>query len=167
MTRPAGESVPKAMQATYDAIVARTDQFCRERLNEEYAQRCRETAAALCRKRPSPLLGGNPSTWAAAIVHTIGSINFLFDKDNPLYMSAADLAAAFGLAKSTVGGKSAAIRTALNLGGLDWHWALPSKQDSYPGAWLIQVNGLIVDARTMPREIPEEAYRKGYIPRVP
>ena len=128
------------------------------------AERWRRPSAASVHP---PLLGGNLNTWSAAIVHTIGSINFLFDKQNPLYMSAADLAAAFGLAKSTVGGKSVAIRTALGIGDLDWHWAVPSRQDSYPGVWLIQVDGLIVDARTMPREIQEEAYRKGYIPRVP
>ena len=29
-------SVPKAMQATYDAVVALTDAFCAEHLNDEY-----------------------------------------------------------------------------------------------------------------------------------
>ena len=28
-------------------------------------------------------------------------------------------------------------------------------------AWLIQVNGLIVDARKAPREVQEEAFRRG------
>ena len=29
-------SVPKAMQATHDAVVALTDAFCRDHLNDEY-----------------------------------------------------------------------------------------------------------------------------------
>jgi hypothetical protein len=33
---PRSISVPKAMQATYDAITALTDAFCRDHLNEEY-----------------------------------------------------------------------------------------------------------------------------------
>ena len=34
-------------------------------------------------------------------------------------------------------------------------------------AWMIQVNGLIVDARHLPRDIQEEAFRKGLIPYIP
>jgi hypothetical protein len=33
-----------------------------------------------------------------------------------------------------------------------------------PLAWMIQVNGVLVDARRMPPEIQEEARRKGLIP---
>ena len=48
-----------------ELIVAMTDQFCREQLNEEYALLCRRLAEKLARKRPSPLLGGKPETWAS------------------------------------------------------------------------------------------------------
>ena len=50
------------MQATYDAVVALTDAFCRDHLNEEYRDLARAMAAALCRKRPSPLASGQPRT---------------------------------------------------------------------------------------------------------
>ncbi|MEW5987336.1 MAG: DUF6398 domain-containing protein [Chloroflexota bacterium] len=66
------------MQPRYDEIVALTDAFCRERLNEEYAAMCRRLAAKLSRKRPSPLEGGRANTWAAGIAQTIGSVNFLY-----------------------------------------------------------------------------------------
>ena len=36
-----------------ELIVAMTDQFCRERLNEEYSVLCRRLAEKLARKRPS------------------------------------------------------------------------------------------------------------------
>jgi hypothetical protein len=52
---PRSISVPKAMQAKYDAVVALTDAFCRDHLNEEYCDLARAMTAALCRKRPSPL----------------------------------------------------------------------------------------------------------------
>ena len=34
-------------------------------------------------------------------------------------------------------------------------------------AWMIQVNGLIVDARYVSREVQEEAFRRGMIPYLP
>jgi hypothetical protein len=49
------DSVPKAMTAHYQAVIAMTDAFCRQHLNEEYATLARRTVAALCRKRPSPI----------------------------------------------------------------------------------------------------------------
>ncbi len=162
-----GESVPQQMRAVFDAVVALTDPFCTEQLNAEYAEVCRRLAAALARKRPSPLLSGSVRTWACAIVYTAGSLNFLWDRSQTPYMSASDLAAEFGIATSTAGNKSKAVRDALKIKQYDWHWALPSKLDSYPLAWMIQVDGFLVDARRMPREIQEEAFDRGFIPYLP
>ena len=39
--------------------------------------------------------------------------------------------------------------------------------DKNPLAWMIQVNGLIIDARHAPRAIQAEAFRKGLIPYIP
>ncbi len=41
--------VPRKMRDRYDAI---TDKFCREHLDEEYADLARQMTAALARKRP-------------------------------------------------------------------------------------------------------------------
>ncbi|MBI2941997.1 MAG: hypothetical protein HYY04_16325 [Chloroflexi bacterium] len=155
------------MLPTYEAIVSLTDPFCKEYLTEEYAALCRKAAAALCRKRPSPLLSGNLNTWACAIVYAIGSVNFLFDRSQTPSMSAADLAAAFGIAKSTAGNKAKAVRDALDMDYFDWHWLLPSRLADFSAVWMVEVNGLIVDVRQMPREIQQEAFRKGYIPYLP
>ncbi len=50
---------------------------------------------------------------------------------------------------------------------LDPDWTVASMVDHNPLIWMIQVNGLAVDARRMPREIQEEALRKGLIPYIP
>ena len=34
-------------------------------------------------------------------------------------------------------------------------------------AWMIEINGFIVDARNLKREFQEEAFRKGLIPYIP
>ena len=56
------KSVPKSMQATFEAITSLTDAFCREHLNEDYRVLAQRMTAALCRKRPSPLASGQPRT---------------------------------------------------------------------------------------------------------
>ena len=83
-----------------ELIVAMTDQFCREKLNEEYAILCRRLAEKLARKRPSPLLGGKPETWACGIVRTIGWVNFLDDSSNKPYMKLTAIDKAFGVGES-------------------------------------------------------------------
>ncbi len=37
-------------------------------------------AAALSRKRPSPLSTGRERSWAVGIIYALGQVNFLFDK---------------------------------------------------------------------------------------
>ena len=46
-------------------------------------------------------------------------------------------------------------------------WSRPSKLDQNPMAWMIRVNGLIIDACHLPREIQEIAFRNGLIPYIP
>ena len=161
------EKVPKKMQEKFDAIVTLTDAVCEEHLNEEYAQLARQATAALCRKRPSPLLSGRVSSWACGIVYALGFVNFLFDKSQHPHVSAAELCAAFGVAKSTGAAKSKTVRETLGMTQMDPNWYLPSQMDDNIMAWTIMVNGLIVDARSLPPEIQEIAYQKGLIPYVP
>ena len=161
------DAVPHQMQPVFDAIVQLTDQVCTERLNEEYARLSRTLTAALCRKRPSPLTRGRVETWACAIVYTLGSINFLFDKTQTPHLSASELCALFGVSKSTAGAKARVIQDSLKIGLMDPRWCLPSKLADNPLAWMISVNGLIIDARHAPREIQEEALQRGLIPYLP
>lgn len=159
--------VPLKMRAKFDEIVALTDKFCDKHLNDEYRQLVREATAALCRKRPSPLTRGRIDIWACGVVLAMGSVNFLYDKSFDPYMTSADVCEAFGVKQSTAGNKSRTVRDALNMGQFDPDWCLPSLLDKNPVAWLIQVDGLVIDARYAPREIQEVAFEKGFIPYIP
>lgn len=161
------EAVPRQMQPVFDAVVRLTDQVCTEHLNEEYAQLARALTAALCRKRPSPLAHGRVETWACAVVYALGSVNFLFDKTQTPHLSAGELCALFGVSKSTAGAKARVIQDILKIGPFDPQWCLPSKLADNPLVWMISVNGLLIDARHAPREIQEEALRRGLIPSLP
>ena len=108
-------SVPDNMQPRYQEIVILTDAVCQEKLNAEYAVLCKELAATLARKRPSPLIGGQAKSWACGIIYTIGFVNFLFDKTQTPHMRADEVCARFGVAVSTGGNKSKQIRDMLRI----------------------------------------------------
>jgi hypothetical protein len=166
--RPQGEpAVPEAARPGYDAIVALTDAFCGEHLNEEYRGLCRQLAAALARKRPSPLTRGKPEVWACAVVRVVGWVNFLDDSSQTPHLKLTAIDKAFGVAESTGQGKAKAIRDLLKIRQFDFRWMLRQRIEESPMAWMIEVNGFVLDARRLKREIQEEAYRKGLIPFVP
>ena len=165
--RKATSKFPGEVGPVLELIVAMTDQFCREKLNEEYALLCRRLAEKLARKRPSPLLGGKPETWACGIIRTIGWVNFLDDSSSKPHMKLTAIDKAFGVGESTGQGKSKTIRTMLKIRQFDHHWTLPSQMDTNPIAWMIEINGFVVDARHLKREFQEEALRKGLIPYIP
>ena len=157
------ERVPNKMRKQYDAIVALTDAVCAEHLDPRFARLARQAAAALARKRPSPLEHGRANTWACGIVYALGHVNFIFDKGQPYHMTADDLCAACGVAKSTVESRSKLVREALKMSPFDTNWYLAGQVDDDPLAWYITFNGAVVDARTMPREVQEIAFEKGLI----
>jgi len=159
--------VPAALQEKFNAIALTTDAFCDRHLSDEYKQLIRLVLAALCRKRPSPLLKGHASSWAAGAVHALGMINFLFDDTQTPHCKATDIWAHFGLASSTGQAHSKKIRDALDMGQMDPHWCLPSRMDANPMVWMLEVNGYMVDVRHMPLEVQDIAFAKGLIPYVP
>ena len=155
-------SIPRKMGETYDSIIEITDAVCQQHLTAEYADLCRKLAATLSRKRPSPLARGRPKSWAGAILYTIARVNFLFDPDQTPHMRADELCQAVGVSQGTASAKSTQIMDMLDITQMHPDWSLPSQLDRNPLAWMIQVNGLLVDARHVPREIQEEAYRRGF-----
>jgi hypothetical protein len=157
-------SIPASSQPAYDAIVRLTDTFCQAHLTHEYQMLCRKLAGVLARKRPSPLTRGKPEVWACAIVRTIGWVNFLDDSSQKPHMKLTAIDKAFDVAESTGQGKAKAIRELLKIRQFDFHWMLRRRIEESPMAWMVEVNGFILDARFLKREIQEELYRKGEIP---
>ncbi|MGA7498603.1 MAG: DUF6398 domain-containing protein [Isosphaeraceae bacterium] len=165
--RKATSKFPGEVGPVLELIVAMTNQFCREKLNEEYAVLCRRLAEKLARKRPSPITNGKPESWASGIVRVVGWVNFLGDPSQPHHMRMTDIDEGMGVSEATGSAKAKAIRDLLKTHPLDPEWTLPSRMDQNPVAWMIQVNDLIVDARHLPRDMQEAAFRKGLIPYIP
>jgi hypothetical protein len=166
MANAKSTKIPGGWEQTYSALTGLTDRFCAEHLSQEYADLARFAIAALCRKRPSPLSNGNAQTWACAVLYALGQINFLSDKIAKPTMAMAELCAHFGIAASTGGNKAKLVRQALGIQQFDHRWTLPSRLDDSPLAWLIEVNGLIADARNLPPAVQQVAVSKGLIPYV-
>ena len=162
-----GANIPKAMAAKYAEIAEIIEKFCDEKLNDEYKELCLKALAKLCRKRPSPVISGRANTWACGIVYAIGSNNFIFDKSQPIHMKSADIVGWFGISKSTASGKVSDINRVLNLSYRNYEYLLSSHIDDNPMIWLLNVNGLFVDIRAMPRDAQVVAYEKGLIPYIP
>jgi len=160
-------NLDETKQQTVDEIAGLVDAFCREQLNEEYAELCRRLTEKLARKRPSPLVSGKSNTWACGIVRTIGWINFLDDKTQKPHMKLTAIDKAFGVGESTGQGKSMLIRKMFKIRQMDPEWSLRSRVKQNPMTWMVQINGFLVDARFLKREIQEEALRQGLIPYIP
>jgi hypothetical protein len=159
-----GARIPKALLAEVEVISTLTDAFCAERLDPEYAELCRRLVAKLARKRPSPLERGDLRIWAAAALYTVGSVNFLFDRSQPLHLSADELSELTGVPKSTMANKSKRIRDLLGLRPFDHEFCRRELLERSPLAWLVVVDGIVVDARWLPPELQAEARRRGLIP---
>jgi hypothetical protein len=94
-------------------------------------------------------------------------VNFLFDASQKPHVPSSQIASHFGISTSTMQTKSKQIRDLLDMYQMDPDWSLPSRIDTNPLIWMLKVNGMIMDVRYAPREVQEEAFRKGLIPYIP
>jgi hypothetical protein len=160
-------NIPKAIAPCYVEVAELIEGFCDEKLDEEYKALCLKALQKLCRKRPSPLRGGRATTWACGTIYAIGSNNFIFDKSQPHNMTATEIAEWFGLSKSTAGSKTSEVSRLLKLDYANIEFQLESTISQNPALWLLSVDGYVVDARHLPREIQELAFHEGLIPYIP
>lgn len=160
-------SVPSSMEDKYEEITQIIKNFCNEKLDCEYEECCFKLCAALSRKRPSPLVKGKVEIWACGIIHAIGTVNSLFDKNQSPNIKQGELYKYFGVSETTGAKKSKEIRDMMKMYQTVVKWTLPSKIDENPNVWMISVNGFMIDARHAPMEIQEEAYSRGLIPYLP
>jgi hypothetical protein len=106
--------IPKAVRPVAEEVITITDEVCGKLLDAEYAVLARQVVAKLARKRPSPLLSGRRTTWAAGVVYALGQVNFLSDPAREPYLTADELSEAFGVAKATMGSKAKQVRDLLS-----------------------------------------------------
>jgi hypothetical protein len=126
--------------------------FCSEKLDEEYFELSERLVQKLGRKRNPPIVSGKPEVWAAAVIHALGSINFLFDKSFEPYASIEDINEFFKTNKSTSSNKSKQIRDMLKLDRWDTEFSTKKMQDSNPFLRFVMVDELIVPVDSLPEQ---------------
>ncbi|MCA9129902.1 MAG: hypothetical protein KDB22_22600 [Planctomycetales bacterium] len=94
-------------------------------------------------------------------------MNFLDDRTTQPHMKLTAIDKALGVSASTGQGKSMEIRKMLKIRQFEMDWTLPSRMDDNPLAWMMEVNGFLMDVRHAPREVQEIAFEKGLIPYIP
>jgi hypothetical protein len=155
------------LEAVFAEITRRTDAFCNEHLDAEYADLSRMVAENLRAEKKSPLLKGTPEGWAAGIVYTVGWVNFLSDPAQKPHMKSKELFRLMGVSQATATARSMEIRKLFKLMAMDPRLCRRSLMDRNPLAWLIQLdNGIIDDARRYPRPMQEQLVEMGLIPYV-
>jgi hypothetical protein len=159
--------IPAAVRPVAEEIIAITDEVCLQHLDTEYAELCRKLTGKLARKRPSPLLRGQRRIWAAGILYAIARINFLFDPSQQPHLRADQLAERIGAKQTTMANKGALILKTLDLSLMDPQYCRRGLLDQHPLAWLVEVDGLVADARHLPQALQAEAFRQGLIPALP
>ncbi len=126
--------------------------FCHEKLDQDYAQLCEKLISKMGRKRDVPFKHGQLNIWAAAVVHAIGSINFLFDKSFEPYASVSDINNFFGTSGSTVSQKSKKIKDMFRMGYYDSEFSTGMMNQSNPLNNMVMVDGFIVPLDSIPEE---------------
>ena len=90
--------------------------FCNEYLNEELTGYVMKLCDMLGRKRKISITRGKKEIWAASIVYVIARLNFLFDPESELFLSADSICDFFNVKKSTVGSKATQIEKICDIG---------------------------------------------------
>jgi len=96
-------------------IARKIETFGRTRLDPEHTILALKLCDKIGRMRKLSIQRGRVEIWAAAIIYVIARLNFLFDPENEVHITADELDAFFGTKKSTVSNKAGMIQKAANI----------------------------------------------------
>ena len=122
-------TVMQKSDVKFQEIATAIERFCEAEMNAEFTEVCLHVLEKLRRKRPTPLTTGRINTWACGIVYAVCSNNFVFDRSQPYYMSAQDIADGFGLSTSTAQNKASEIKKMLKISIYTPEYVIASLRD--------------------------------------
>jgi hypothetical protein len=136
-------------------LIDMTSAFCDQNLDDDYSNLCKKVITKLGRKRDKPFMKGQPEIWAAAVVHALGSINFLFDKSFDPYMTADQISEYFGTKNATVSGKASKIKEMLGMRHFSPEYSTQRMVESNPFNKMVMVDGFIVPLDSLPEDLQQ------------
>jgi len=138
------KKVKSEIELRKNQILQLINEFCALKLDNEYIELSKQLLNKLGRKRDVPFMSGKIEIWAAAVIHALGTINFLFDKASEPYATVDDINSFFGTNKSSTGAKSKLIRDLLKLGYFDNEFSTTRMRQNNPFDQLMIFNGIII-----------------------
>jgi hypothetical protein len=133
------------IQKRQDEILELLRAFSSAKLNDEYFELAEKMLAKLGRKRHIPFETGKVEIWAAAIIHALGMVNFLFDPAQKPHVKASQIHDFFGTKESSVGNRSREIRDMLELQQWDDEFSTREMHEQNPyRKMMVMRNGFIV-----------------------
>ena len=106
------------IQQRYSEMLELLRAFSSAKLNDEYFELAEKLLSKMARKRHVPFETGKVEIWAAAIIHALGMVNFLFDPSQVPHVKVQEINNFFGTKQSTVSNKSKEIRDMFKM----MHW---------------------------------------------
>lgn len=122
------QELSNVISSKYEEIIDKIKSFSNEYLNEEYENICVKATETLFFNNEDKLKKGKSFSWAAGIVHAIGTVNNLFDSKEEPYMKAVDLYKEFGVSSSTGSSKSKEVKNLLDLSKENTKWLITEEK---------------------------------------
>lgn len=137
-------------------LIEMTNEFCDEKLDEDYKQLCEKLIKKLGRKRDVPFQRGRLEIWAAAVIYALGTVNFLFDKSFEPFITTEGISEYFGTKNSTVSNRARQIREMLKMDrfGSDFSTQLMEKMNPFND--YVMVDGLVMPMDVLPPHLQEK-----------
>lgn len=147
------QKLSNEIASKYEEIIEKIKNFSAEFLNEEYKNICVLATETLFLNYEENLKKGKSFSWAAGIVHAIGTVNNLFDSKEEPYVKATDLYKAFGISSSTGSSKSKEVKNLLGLSEENEQWMIGKNNTEVLKGNLPKVNEEV--AVTLNKEVKE------------
>lgn len=97
------------LEVRTEILLDKTAAFCSDHLDDFYKELCVLLIDTMADLPEVPFARGSLDLWAAAVIHALGSANFLFDPKTQPYVRATDIAAYFGSRPGSVSRKASDI----------------------------------------------------------
>lgn len=130
--------------------------FCNQKLNEEYFSLCKKVVFKMRNKSKVPFNRGELEIWAAAIIYAIGSINYLFDKASKPYLVSQEINNFFNTKTKTVSNKARAIKNMFDMTIFDDEFSTQQMKENNPFDNMVMVDGLITSLSSLPEELQKQ-----------
>ncbi|MGH8886976.1 MAG: DUF6398 domain-containing protein [Egibacteraceae bacterium] len=145
--------VPVALRPRVGQMLCLVDGWCAACLDEEYAALTQRVIGKLGRKRLSPLTTGQPRVWAAGALYAVGQLNYLMDARRPPHLTADELSALTGVAKSTLANKARQVRELAGLRRFDPECSRSDIVEQSHDPFVGMVDGRVVRLGTLLRAL--------------